>query len=81
MPELHNPYIQWNPIYEMFSIFHNGGIHAYDDHRTPLWFDTYSEAAAYLADPTGRPATKAALDAGMHDGCPCKASGDSGAGE
>jgi hypothetical protein len=47
MPELHNPYIQWNPRYQMFSIFHNGGIQAFSE-GTPLVFDTYAEAAAHL---------------------------------
>jgi hypothetical protein len=65
---MHNPYIEWNPRYEMFSIFHNGGIQAYNNdtpHRLPLLFDTYAAAASYL-------------------GCPCKACEffrDSGAGE
>jgi hypothetical protein len=70
MLELRNPYIQWNPRYEMFSIFHNGGIHAYD-RGTPLMFDTYAAAAAYLADPTGL--FDGHIDGGMHDGCPCRA--------
>ena len=74
MPDLHNPYIEWNPRYQMFSIFHNGGIHAYNDatpHRQPLMFDTYAAAGAYLADPTGL--FDGHIDGGMHDGCPCKA--------
>jgi hypothetical protein len=72
MPDLHNPYIQWNPRYQMFSIRHNGGMQAFGPNQgTPLVFDTYAAAAAYLADPTGL--FDGHIDGGMYDGCPCRA--------
>lgn len=49
MASYYRPYIEWNPRYERWSIFHNGGIQAFARDNVPLVFTDLADACKYLA--------------------------------
>lgn len=46
---MHNPYIEWCPVRQVWAIYHNGGIQAYVG-KYELTFTNPDDAAAFLAD-------------------------------